>query len=183
MTILILFLVLNPGAVATIWSLRDTDARAGEDRRLAAIVAVAASAGLVLAVVLASPVLDALDISDSTFMIVAGTLVIFGAFQAFLGFGLRHELPSDGWLIAGLLIWLLSPPALAAAAAVEIGEGIGPGLVAAVAGAFITVCAGFLWMRQVGVGKPILLGWLRRVIAAGAVIGGVELIRQGTLSI
>ena len=99
--------------------------------------------------------------------------------QAFLGFGLRHDISADGLQIAALLIWLLSPPALAAAAAVRIEEGIGLGLAAAVAGGLITVAAGFLWTHQVGGSRPILLDWLRRLIAAGAVIGGVELIRAG----
>lgn len=182
MTILTLFLVLNPAAVAAIWlGYRDQGRRGALMDVL--VVTAAASALLAAAVLLGEPVLDALDISDATFLIAAGTVVVFGALQAFLGFGLHHNLESRNWLIVASLVWLASPPAIFAAVAVTLNDGIATGLIVSIAATTVAVVGGGFWARQMGDRYEIVVGLVRRVIAAGAAFGGVDLIRQGVLSI
>ena len=184
MTIATLFFVLNPAAVAVIW-LGYRHNGASRERGLAQLLPVvaAAVAALALAVLVGAPLLDALDVSDATFRIAAGTLVVFGALQAFLGFGLRHALATRMWLVVAALVWLAAPPAAAAAVAIRLDDGVAAGLMWAAAGVVVATGLGFLWTRYAGDGYPLVLGVIRRVLAAGAVFGGVDLIRQGVLSI
>lgn len=183
MTIITLLLLLNPAAVAAIWL--GSDREAGGDGAVARITSVAVPASLLLAVAIlgSRPVLDMLDISDPTFRIAAGALAIFGACQAFLGFGLRQRFSTRGWMIAGHLVWLLSPPVVAVAAAISIDDGVATGLAAGIGFVVLTVAAGHAWAMRVGDRLTVVLGAARRALAAGALFGGVDLIRQGVLSI
>lgn len=183
MTIVTLMLVMNPAALAAIWLGFDDEI---EERRALshlAIVAIPTCALLIITVLAGEPVLNALDISDSTFRIAAGALVIFGALQAFLGFGIRHDAATRAWMIAALLVWLLSPPVVASAVAIRINEGIAVGLATAIGFTVVSVLLGYGWKMLASDRYPVILGLIRRVLAAGAVIGGVDLIRQGVLSI
>ena len=183
MTLITLFLVLNPAVVAVIWlRYRSGD---GSNRLIEEVapVAVLSLALLAVAVLVGEPVLDALDVSDATFRIAAGALVVFGALQAFVGYGLRHELTSRTWLIAACLVWLASPPAVVAAVAIRLNDGVGVALAAVLVSVVAAVLLGYAWKARFGGDYPVVLGLIQRVLAAGAAFGGVDLIRQGVLSI
>jgi small neutral amino acid transporter SnatA (MarC family) len=183
MTIITLLLLLNPAALALIWLSYQQPMARRELIDVATRVALLSSLALCGGVLVAAPVLDVLEISDSTYRIVAGTLVILGASQAFLGFGLRHASATRVWLIAAAAIWLISPPAIAAASAISVDDGVVVGLAVALPSVVITVVLSTVWVDRVGERYQVVLGLLRRLLAAGAVFGGVELIWQGVLSI
>ncbi len=182
MTLITLLLVLNLAAVAVIWrGYRDWQAR-DDALRVGTVVAGAALAGLVAAISVGESVLDALDISDATFRIAAGAIVVFGALQAFLGIGLRHELASRAWLIVASLVWLLAPPGVVVAVAIALDDGVGTAVGVALVAVAVAL-TGAAWTVLMGERYELAVGLLRRTIAAGAVFGGVDLIRQGVLSI
>lgn len=179
MTIAALFLLLNPAAIAMLW----LGYERGVSPRTLAIGAVAGAFVLGLAVILGRPLLDGLDISAPTFRIASGVLVVFGAFQAFLGLGLRNRLPSENWAILALAMWIASPPVLAAGIAVRIDEGLVTGLLVAVLAVLVAAGLSGVWLWRYADRHGVVLGWARRVFAAVAAVGGIDLIRQGVLSI
>ncbi|CAN5735694.1 hypothetical protein BH23CHL2_BH23CHL2_16010 [soil metagenome] len=183
MTIATLFLLLNPAVVAAIWAGGDEESRRDASVQTMLIATLAGLVGLAAAVIAGRALLDGLDISDPTFRIAAGVLVIFGAFQAFLGIGLRHPQATASWTAVAHILWLVSPSALAATIAIRINDGVSVGLVVAALAVLAATVPGYLWLRHAGSRYDVLLGWMRRVFAAAAAVGGVDLIRQGVLSI
>ncbi len=183
MTIVMLILLLNPAALAVIFLSYHQPMLKSEMVDVATRVALQSSFALCVSVLVAGPFLDLLDISDSTLRIAAGALVILGASQAFLGFGLRQSTVTRGWLVAAATIWLISPPALSGAMAIRVNDGIVVGLAVAIVSVVISVVLSAIWAAKMGERYPVVLGMFRRVMAAGALLGGVDLIRQGVLSI
>lgn len=171
--------VFNPAAVALL--LARADGRPStRDALLGRLPAVAASIVVLALLALgADGLLDALELSLSTFQIAAGVLIVFGALQAFLALGLAPEDVSVGWANVRLLVWLLSPTPLALAVAVGADEGFLFAATALLIGALAAFALAAVWLLWRGLEGRVLLSWLRCLIAAGAVLAAVNLIRQG----
>ncbi|MEZ4572807.1 MAG: hypothetical protein R2849_21310, partial [Thermomicrobiales bacterium] len=178
-----MFLLMNPAVVALIWLGYRKERPDRTESRTLGVVAVIAAAILSVMVLIGESLLDALDLSDETFLIAAGVLVIFAAFQAFLRIGQGYALEERTWLVVAVVLWLTSPAALAVAVAIRLEDGTGTAIVAGVLAVVVALSLGYLWVLLFGDRQSLVLGWIRRVLAALTVIGGVDLIRQGVLSI
>ncbi len=137
---------------------------------------------LTLAALLSDDILDFLDLSLSTFQIATGTLVIFGALQAFLGVGLGRTGLSTIWANVAMLLWLVSPSPLTLAISVSSGDGIGFAVGAFVSAAVAGLLLAVIWFGWRS-GETLILGWIQRIFAAASAIAAVDLIRQGVESV
>ncbi len=134
---------------------------------------------LAIAALLSGSILDLLDLSHSTFQIATGMLVICGALQAFLAIGVRVDNESESWANVGLLVWLLSPAPLALAVSTGEGDGAGIAVSALLFASVLSVALALSWRQWRGSEDTAILGWLRRLFAAAAVVGAIDLVRQG----
>ncbi|HLT21066.1 MAG TPA: MarC family protein [Thermomicrobiales bacterium] len=171
--------VFNPAAIALLLARADGRPSSRDDvmRLLPAVVA--AVVILALLALVSENVLDTLDLSLSTFQIAAGVVIIIGALQASLALGLSPEDLSTGWANVRLLIWMISPASLMLALAFGADEGFGVAVASLVAGAVIALALAAAWVGWRGLANRFLLDWLRRMIAAGAVVAAIDLVRQG----
>jgi hypothetical protein len=171
--------VLNP-AVLVLLMMRGGEERFGLRAVARQLPGLGASLVVLLVMaLLAEDILDLLDLSLSTFQIAAGTLIVFGALQAFLAVGVEPEVVSPGWASVRMLVWMVSPAPLALAISLGASDGFGIAAGAIVAGVAVTLLLAVFWLLWRRDGERAILGWLRRLIAAAAVIAAIDLIRQG----
>lgn len=177
-TLAFVLLAVNPAAAAA--------APRPHDRRLPSVAVLSGLAValllVLLAALLADPILDALGVEPETFRVGAGVVLLIGGALAVWNGGAPHRGPWEG---PGVALFPLALPVLATpaalAAAVSFGADRGEGETVAAAAIAVAIAAAAIWL---GLGRyqaatdavSRTFGAALIAVAAGLIVDGVRAI-------
>jgi small neutral amino acid transporter SnatA (MarC family) len=183
-----LLLVLNPLGAALHWTGLAGAVAAARGGQLVLLAAIFAFALLVVAALIAAPLLDLLRISEPNWRIATAVLLVLGV----LPFFIQHDPfapawfgaePSERLVVARMTLWLATPAALALAISFSVDEGLPVTLLALLAAVTMTFVAMFFARAMVARVGRFAARELARLTAAAVVVMAVLLIRSGVYGV
>ncbi len=174
-----MWLVMHPVMAGLTWSTSIPEHSGRKSGRMALVGALVTMVVLILAVLLADPALGWLGITEPTFVIGVGSLMVISVVPVWAP--LRAlESPGRGWLVAlaRLWLWLASPAVVVLAGWVSLDHGIFTAIDSVLLALFVALGVVVVTARVTASWRAGLT-WVARALSAGTVLAAIETIRTG----
>lgn len=174
-----LWLVMHPVMAGLLWSGSVPEHAGRKSGRMALVGVVVSMVVLIAAVVMAEPALDWLGVTEPTFVIAVGALMVVSAVPVWTPVR-TIDTADRGWFVglARLWLWLASPAVIALAAWVSLDQGIFTAIDSVLLALFVALGVLVASSRVTAAWRGGLI-WVARALSAGTILVAIETIRTG----